>query len=190
MKFIETSIPGLLIIKPSVFSDERGFFFESFQAQRFADAGIEDNFVQDNHSGSSRGTLRGLHYQIQHAQGKLVRVISGKVFDVAVDMRKSKPTFGQWEGIYLSSENKLQVWISPGFAHGFYVMSDWAEVVYKTTAYYAPQHERTLLWCDPKIGIDWPIIEDQQPTLSKKDKQGKLFDDAETFSNRLMISGE
>ena len=181
MKFIETSIPGILIIEPSVFSDARGFFFESFQAQRFAEVGIENNFVQDNHSGSSRGTLRGLHYQVQQAQGKLVRVISGKVFDVAVDIRKNRPTFGQWEGIYLSAEKKFQVWIPAGFAHGFYVLSEWAEVVYKTTAYYAPQHERTLLWSDPKVGIDWPLIEDQPPTLSKKDQQGKLLDDAETF---------
>lgn len=182
MKFIEATIPGILIIEPIVFSDERGFFFESFQAQRFAEAGIEDVFVQDNHSKSNLGTLRGLHYQIQQPQGKLVRVISGKVFDVAVDLRKSKPTFGQWEGIYISADNKLQVWIPPGFAHGFYVLSEWAEVVYKTTSYYAPQHERTLIWNDPKIGINWPIIENQLPTLSKKDQQGKLLDEAETYT--------
>ena len=182
MKFKETSIPGILIIEPNVFSDERGFFFETFQAQRFAEEGIENDFVQDNHSGSSQGTLRGMHYQIQQAQGKVVRVISGKVFDVVVDVRKTKPTFGKWEGFYLSAENKLQIWISPGFAHGFYVLSEWAEVVYKTTAYYAPQHERTLLWNDPKVGIEWPIIENQPPTLSKKDQQGKLLYDAETYA--------
>lgn len=182
MKFIEATIPGILIIEPIVFSDKRGFFFESFQAQRFAEAGIENVFVQDNHSKSNLGTLRGLHYQIQQPQGKLVRVISGKVFDVAVDLRKSKPTFGQWEGIYISADNKLQVWIPPGFAHGFYVLSEWAEVVYKTTSYYAPQHERTLIWNDPKIGINWPIIENQLPTLSTKDQQGKLLDEADTYT--------
>jgi dTDP-4-dehydrorhamnose 3,5-epimerase len=181
MNFIPSSIPDLLLIEPQVFGDKRGFFMETYQAQRFAEAGIGFDFVQDNHSGSQQGTLRGLHYQIHQAQGKLVRVIAGEVFDVAVDLRRSSPTFGQWEGILLSAENKLQLWIPPGFAHGFYVVSSWAEVLYKTTDFYAPQYERTLLWNDPEISIAWPIPDGQQPMLSAKDQIGNRLKDAALF---------
>jgi dTDP-4-dehydrorhamnose 3,5-epimerase len=164
-----------------VYGDERGFFMETYQYERFCDAGIPYRFVQDNHSGSRRGTLRGLHYQIQQPQGKLVRVIAGEIFDVAVDLRRTSPTFGKWEGLRLSAENKLQLWIPPGFAHGFYVLSEWAEVTYKTTDYYAPQWERTLLWNDPEIGIQWPITPGELPVISTKDTQGKGIAQAEVF---------
>ncbi len=181
MKFTPSSIPDVLLIEPQIFGDQRGFFMETYQAQQFAEAGIVYDFVQDNHSGSQLGALRGLHYQIIQAQGKLVRVAAGEIFDVAVDLRRSSPTFGQWEGIHLSAENKLQLWIPPGFAHGFYVMSDWAEVLYKTTDFYAPQYERTLLWNDPEVGIVWPIPDGQQPILSAKDQTGKCLKDAAIF---------
>lgn len=181
MEFISTSIPDILLIRPRVFGDERGFFLESYQAQRFAEAGIDTDFVQDNHSGSKQGILRGLHYQIRQAQGKLVRVVRGEIFDVAVDIRRSSPTFGKWASARLSAENKLQIWVPPGFAHGFYVLSDWAEVVYKSSDYYAPEWERCILWNDPQIGIDWPILNGQSPLLSAKDAQGKLLQDAELF---------
>jgi dTDP-4-dehydrorhamnose 3,5-epimerase len=181
MKFTPSSIPDVLLIEPQIFGDQRGFFMETYQAQQFAEAGIVYDFVQDNHSGSQLGALRGLHYQIIQAQGKLVRVAVGEIFDVAVDLRRSSPTFGQWEGIHLSAENKLQLWIPPGFAHGFYVMSNWAEVLYKTTDFYAPQHERTLLWNDPEVGIIWPIPNGQQPILSTKDRAGKRLNDAALF---------
>lgn len=181
MEFISTSIPDILLIKPRVFGDERGFFLESYQAQRFSEAGINADFVQDNHSGSKQGILRGLHYQIRQAQGKLVRVVSGEIFDVAVDIRRSSPTFGKWASARLSAENKLQIWVPPGFAHGFYVLSDWAEVVYKSSDYYAPEWERCILWNDPQIGIDWPILNGQPPLLSAKDTQGKSLQDAELF---------
>jgi dTDP-4-dehydrorhamnose 3,5-epimerase len=181
MKFTPTSIPDVILIEPRVFGDQRGFFMETYQARRFAAAGIPTEFVQDNHSGSQRGSLRGLHYQIHQSQGKLVRVVVGEVFDVAVDLRRSSPSFGRWESARLSAENKMQIWIPPGFAHGFYVLSDWAELVYKATDFYAPDWERTLLWNDPEIDIDWPLIEGQTPLLSTKDAQGTRFRDADTY---------
>ena len=181
MKFIPTQVPDVLLIEPKIFSDERGFFMETYQAQTFALAGLVTPFVQDNHSRSCQGTLRGLHYQIRQAQGKLIRVVAGEIFDVAVDMRRSSPTFGKWVGLFISDRNKLQMWIPPGFAHGFLVMSDWADVVYKATDYYAPQWERTILWNDPDMGIEWPILEGKLPILSYKDAQGKQLSEAEVF---------
>jgi dTDP-4-dehydrorhamnose 3,5-epimerase len=180
MRFTPTSIPEVIIIEPRVLADERGFFLESYQKQRFLEAGIQAEFVQDNHSRSEQGVLRGLHYQIQQPQGKLVRVVAGEIFDVAVDLRKSSPTFGKWVGDHLSAENKKLLWIPPGFAHGFYVTSPAAELLYKTTNYYAPQWERTLAWNDPEIGIQWPL-KNPLPTLSAKDQAGKSFLDAEVF---------
>ena len=182
MRFIPGSLPGLILVEPRIFGDERGFFMETFQARRFAEAGIDINFVQDNHSGSGKGTLRGLHYQIQQAQGKLVRVVVGEVFDIAVDLRRSSSTFGKWEGFNLSAEKKQQLWISPGFAHGFYVISPWAEVIYKATDYYAPEWERTLLWSDPDLGIDWPlVVGDGKVIISPKDAQGKRLCEADVY---------
>lgn len=182
MKFIPGSLPGLILVVPKVFGDERGFFMETFQARRFAEAGINLSFVQDNHSGSGRGTLRGLHYQIRQAQGKLVRVVIGEIFDVAVDLRRSSPTFGRWEAFNLSAEKKQQLWIPPGFAHGFYVTSPWAEVIYKATDFYAPEWERTLLWNDPDVGIDWPLAAgDGMVTISPKDSQGTRLQAAEVY---------
>jgi len=181
MEFTQTSIADVILIEPQVHGDERGFFLETYRAQQFATAGIQDAFVQDNHSGSSQEILRGLHYQIQHPQGKLVRVVAGEIYDVAVDLRSSSPTFGKWTGIELSAENKRQIWVPIGFAHGFYVLSKWAEVVYKTTDYYAPDWERTLLWNDPDIGIEWPLIDDNPPILSTKDSQGKMLAQANLF---------
>jgi dTDP-4-dehydrorhamnose 3,5-epimerase len=180
MKVIETSIPDVLIIEPKVFGDERGFFYESFNAAAFAAAtGLKRQFVQDNHSKSQRGVLRGLHYQIQQPQGKLVRVVAGEVFDVAVDLRKSSPSFGRWFGTHLSAQNQRQLWIPEGFAHGFVVLSESAEFLYKTTDYYAPEYERSLLWNDPELGIEWPF--DEPPQLSAKDQAGKRLSDAELF---------
>ncbi len=180
MKVVETSIPDVLIIEPKVFGDERGFFYESFNAAAFeAATGLKRQFVQDNHSKSQRGVLRGLHYQIQQPQGKLVRVVAGEVFDVAVDLRKSSPSFGRWVGTHLSAQNQHQLWIPEGFAHGFVVLSETAEFLYKTTDYYAPEHERSLLWNDPELGIEWPF--DEAPQLSAKDQAGKLLRDAELF---------
>lgn len=181
MDFIPTSIPDVILIHPVVFSDERGFFMETYRQAEYSEAGIQANFVQDNHSGSVKGTLRGLHYQIKQAQGKLVQVVSGEIFDVAVDLRKSSPSYGNWVGEILSSENKRQLWIPPGFAHGFYVLSDWANVLYKVTDYYAPEWDRTLLWNDPEIGIDWPLIEGMEIYISEKDSHGKTLKIAETF---------
>ncbi|MBF8176656.1 dTDP-4-dehydrorhamnose 3,5-epimerase [Herminiimonas contaminans] len=181
MKAIATSIPDVLLIEPTVFGDERGFFFESFNEKKFAEVtGKTVRFVQDNHSKSAHGVLRGLHYQIQQSQGKLVRVVSGTVFDVAVDIRKSSPTFGQWVGAVLSAENKRQMWIPEGFAHGFVVTSDTAEFLYKTTDYWAPEHERCIAWNDPAIAIDWPI--NGMPTLSVKDQKGVSLAEAEVFA--------
>lgn len=180
MNFFPTQIPAAVIIEPKVIADERGFFLESYQKQRFANVGITADFVQDNHSKSRFGTLRGLHYQIRQPQGKLVRVIAGEIFDVAVDIRKNSPTFGRWVGDYLSAENKRMIWVPPGFAHGFYVISPEAEVIYKATDYYAPQWERTIAWNDPAIGIDWPIG-DVHPILSPKDAAGKLLAEADIF---------
>ena len=185
MNIIQTKLPGVLIIEPRVFGDERGFFFESYNEQAFADkAGITLKFVQDNHSRSLKGVLRGLHYQIQHPQGKLVRAAFGSVYDVAVDIRKSSPTFGQWVGCILSAENKQQLWVPPGFAHGFVVVSEVAEVLYKATDFYAPQHERSILWNDPTIGIKWPLdlIGESEIILSGKDQAGKSLQDAEVFA--------
>lgn len=180
MKLVETSIPDVLIIEPKVFGDERGFFYESFNAAAFeAATGLKRQFVQDNHSKSQRGVLRGLHYQIQQPQGKLVRVVAGEVFDVAVDLRKSSPSFGRWFGTHLSAQNQHQLWIPEGFAHGFVVLSETAEFLYKTTDYYAPEHERSLLWNDPELGIEWPF--DEAPQLSAKDQAGKRLSDAELF---------
>lgn len=180
MQVISTSIPDLLIIEPKVFGDDRGFFFESFNDQRFRElTGVSTSFVQDNHSRSAKNVLRGLHYQIQQPQGKLVRVTVGSVFDVAVDIRKKSPTFGKWFGLQLSAENKLQLWIPAGFAHGFVVTSDHAEFLYKTTDYWAPEHERSILWNDPSLGIDWPITD--EPILSNKDRLAKALSEAEVF---------
>lgn len=180
MKAIPTNLPEVMIIEPKVFGDERGFFFESFNAKKFAElTNTNVEFVQDNHSLSAKNILRGLHYQIKQAQGKLVRVVTGEVFDVAVDIRKSSPRFGQWTGVILSAENRRQLWIPPGFAHGFVVLSDKAEFLYKTTDYWAPEYERSLQWNDPAIGIEWPI--QGEPVMSAKDQQGKLLADAEVF---------
>ena len=179
-----TAIPEVLVLEPKVFGDARGFFYESFNARDFAQAtGLQVDFVQDNHSKSARGVLRGLHYQIEHAQGKLVRVVQGEVFDVTVDLRRSSSTFGQWQGVHLSADNHKQLWIPPGFAHGFVVLSESAEFLYKTTDYYAPQHERSLAWNDPALGIDWPLerLEGQQPQLSAKDAVAKPLAEAEWF---------
>jgi len=181
MQIINTSIAEIIILEPKVFGDERGFFMETYQARQFMELGLPTQFVQDNHSGSRHGILRGLHYQIHQAQGKLVRVIAGEVFDVAVDLRKTSPTFGKWVGATLSTQNKRSIWIPAGFAHGFYVLSDWAEIVYKTTDYYAPEWERTLLWNDPELGIEWPLTGQQMPILSAKDVAGTLLKDAETY---------
>ncbi len=175
-----TAIPEVLVLEPKVFGDARGFFFESFNARDFAQAtGLQVDFVQDNHSKSARGVLRGLHYQIAHAQGKLVRVVQGEVFDVAVDLRRSSPTFGQWIGVHLSADNQKQLWVPPGFAHGFVVLTESAEFLYKTTDYWYAEHERSLLWNDPAIGISWPI--DFEPQLAAKDAAGKLFAEADTY---------
>lgn len=181
MKFTPTAIPDVVLIEPRVFGDERGFFMETYQRQKLAEAGIDFEFVQDNHSGSRQGILRGLHYQYQQAQGKLVRVVAGAVYDVAVDLRKSSKTFRRWVGVPLSAENKHQLWVPAGFAHGFYVTSDWAEVVYKTTDFYAPQYEATLLWNDHELKIDWPLVNGQPPLLAEKDQQGKTLDQAILF---------
>jgi dTDP-4-dehydrorhamnose 3,5-epimerase len=181
MQFTPTTIPEVILIEPRVFGDDRGFFMETFQTRRFDEAGIRDNFVQDNHSGSRQGILRGLHYQVHQPQGKLVRFVAGEAFDVAVDLRRSSPYFGCWVGQVLSAQNRRQLYIPPGFAHGFYVLSEWAEIVYKTTDYYAPEWERTIRWDDPRLGIQWPILKDFPPVLSSKDAQGIFFDQAELF---------
>lgn len=181
MNIIATEIPEVLIVEPKVFGDDRGFFYESFNQKQWETAtGLSPNFVQDNHSRSVRGVLRGLHYQIEQAQGKLVRCVLGEVFDVAVDIRKSSATFGKWVGVHLSAANKRQLWVPEGFAHGFLVLSDVAEFLYKTTDYYAPEHERCISWNDPDIGIEWPF--DETPKLSGKDAQGAKFMDAEFFA--------
>ena len=179
MKIIDTAIPDVKIIEPAVFGDERGFFMETWQEQKFNELVCERRFVQDNHSKSRQGILRGLHYQTEQTQGKLVRVVAGSVFDVAVDLRQSSPHFGQWVGVELSAENKRQLWIPAGFAHGFFVTSASAEVLYKTTDYWHPEHERCLLWNDPALGIDWPL--QGTPLLSGKDKAGVLLANADLF---------
>lgn len=180
MKITPTEIPDVLIIEPNVFGDHRGFFFESYNEKKFMETtGLQVTFVQDNHSRSNKYVLRGLHYQIRQPQGKLVRVISGEVFDVAVDIRRSSPTFGNSVGEYLTAENKKQMWVPPGFAHGFLVLSDVAEFLYKTTDYYAPEHERCIRWNDPVLNVQWPIA--GNPLVSEKDEKGGLFEDAEVF---------
>jgi dTDP-4-dehydrorhamnose 3,5-epimerase len=182
VKVTATSIPEVLILEPGVFGDERGFFYESFNQRSFEQAtGITQIFVQDNHSRSTRGVLRGLHYQVGRPQGRLVRVIRGAVFDVAVDLRRSSGTFGQWTGVELSEANKLQVWIPPGFAHGFLVLSESADFLYKASDYYAPQLERCIVWNDPALAIAWPLEGLGPPLVSAKDNAGRLFGEAETF---------
>ena len=180
MKCSRTALDDVLLLEPQVFEDERGFFYESYNAQRFVDAtGVEPDFVQDNHSRSCRGVVRGLHYQIGVPQGKLVRVIAGSVYDVVVDLRRSSPTFGQWIGAELSGENRRQLWVPPGFAHGFVTLSEHAECLYKTAGYWSPAHERTLLWNDPALAIDWPL--DGAPLLSPRDAVAAGFGDVEAF---------
>lgn len=176
---IPTSLPGVVVLEPRVFADERGFFLESYNEKEFAELGIADRFVQDNHSSSQRNVLRGLHYQLKQAQGKLVRVVEGEILDVAVDLRRSSPTFGGWEAQRLSSENKRMLWIPAGFAHGFYVISENAQVFYKATDFYAPEHERTVMWNDPDLNIEWAL--EGEPIVSAKDQRGVLLRDAETF---------
>jgi dTDP-4-dehydrorhamnose 3,5-epimerase len=181
MQFERTAIPDVILIQPKVYGDDRGFFMETFRADEFAAYGMAAGFVQDNHSGSQQGILRGLHYQIHQAQGKLVRAITGEIFDVAVDLRRSSPTFSHWVAALLSSHNRKQMWIPAGFAHGFYVLSDDAEVVYKATDYYSSIWERSILWNDPSLGIEWPLLNDKQPILSNKDAHAKLISEAELF---------
>jgi dTDP-4-dehydrorhamnose 3,5-epimerase len=180
MKVIPTAVADVLILEPVVYGDARGFFMESYNKREFARAtSIEADFVQDNHSRSSKNVLRGLHYQLHQPQGKLVRVVVGEVYDVAVDLRRSSPSFGQWAGFHLSAQSKRMAWIPPGFAHGFLVVSDFAEFLYKTTDYYAPEHERTLLWNDPALAIDWPL--EGAPLLAAKDRSGMPLREAETY---------
>lgn len=181
MQVIETDLPGVLILEPKVFGDARGFFQETWNAKVFADIGIDAEFVQDNHSRSAKGILRGLHYQLQEPQGKLVRVTSGRVFDVAVDIRRSSPHFGRWTGVELSGENKRMFWVPPGFAHGFVALEDETDFLYKCTALYAPQWDRGIAWNDPAIGIDWPL-EGLAPQLSAKDTAAIALKDAEVFA--------
>lgn len=180
MELLPTSLPGVLVLQPKVIGDHRGYFMETWRRELFEQAGIPGDFVQDNHSKSARGILRGLHYQVQQPQGKLLRVVSGEIFDVAVDLRRSSPHFGRWTGVTLSADNKKALWIPPGFAHGFYVSSDEAEVYYKCTTYYSPAHDRSLLWNDPDIGIDWP--DKSNPVLSDKDRNAPRLQNADTFS--------
>lgn len=180
MQVVATRLPDVLLLEPKVFGDARGFFMESWNRQTFADRGLDLDFVQDNHSRSARGVLRGLHYQLNQPQGKLVRVTSGAVFDVAVDLRRSSPHFGQWTGHELSAENQRMLWVPPGFAHGFLVLSESADFLYKTTAYYAPQWDRGIRWDDPEIGVQWPL--ELAPTLSGKDQVLPLLRDAETYA--------
>jgi len=181
VKFLPTALRDVVLIEPRVHGDERGFFLETWHRERFAQAGIDYEFVQDNHSRSVRGTLRGLHFQRAHVQGKLVRVTSGEVFDVAVDVRRSSPDFGRWAGMRLSAANRRSLWVPPGFAHGFLVLSETADFVYKCTDYYAPEHERTLLWSDSTVSVDWPIPAGIRPVLSAKDQTGRSLSAAEAF---------
>jgi len=185
MLFEPTSIPDVILISPQVFGDDRGFFMETYQAQRFGAAGLPFIYVQDNHSGSQHGTLRGLHYQLRQPQGKLIRTVVGEIYDVVVDLRCWSPTFGQWVGVQLSAQNRLEIWVPPGFAHGFYVQGDWAEITYKTTDYYSPDWERTLLWNDPTLKIPWPIPEGEDPVLSPKDGLGMLLTQAEVYEQEI-----
>ena len=185
MNSIDTEIPDVKIIQPQVFGDERGFFMETFRVDWFREHIADVTFVQDNHSKSSCGILRGLHYQTKSTQGKLVRVTAGEVYDVAVDMRQTSPTYGQHVGVVLSAENKRQLWVPEGFAHGFYVMSESAEFVYKCTDYYAPEHEVSLLWNDPALNIQWPLVDGKAPLLAAKDEAGLIFKDAPTFASKF-----
>jgi dTDP-4-dehydrorhamnose 3,5-epimerase len=182
MQFTSLDLPGLVLVEPRAFEDARGFFMETWQARVFEDNGISADFVQDNHSRSARGVLRGLHYQVARPQGKLVRVIVGAVFDVAVDLRRGSPTFGRWTGLHLSAQNRRMLWIPPGFAHGFYVLSEVAESVYKCTDFHFPEHDRCLLWNDSHLGIAWPLIDDQAPLLSDRDRCGRPLSEAELYS--------
>jgi dTDP-4-dehydrorhamnose 3,5-epimerase len=181
VKITPTALAEVLVVEPRVFGDERGFFFESWNVRSFAEAGIDATFVQDNHSRSARGVLRGLHYQIAQPQGKLVRVVRGRVFDVAVDIRRGSPTFGRWAGVELSADNRKMLWVPPGFAHGFLSLEDGTEFLYKCTDFYAPDHERSILWSDPRIGIDWPLAPGEAPALAGKDAAGQLLDNAEVY---------
>jgi len=182
-----TQIPGVLIVDPIVFGDDRGFFLESFNEREMRSIGIDAHFVQDNHSRSQRNVLRGLHYQIRQPQGKLVRVVSGRVFDVAVDLRRDSPAFGKWVGVELSAENKRMFWLPPGMAHGFVVLSDSADFLYKATDYYAPKFEQTILWNDPDLGIEWPL--NGQPVLSVKDSNATSFSQARVFEKEFLLKG-
>lgn len=181
MNVVETALPEVRIIEPRVFGDDRGFFMETWSARAFAAAGLDVPFVQDNHSSSAKGVLRGLHYQIRQPQGKLVRVTAGRAFDVAVDLRRSSPRFGRWVGVELSAENKRMLWVPPGFAHGFLSLEDGTQFLYKCTDFYAPEHERTLLWSDPAIAVEWPL-DGVSPLVAPKDAAGKLLEQAETYS--------
>jgi dTDP-4-dehydrorhamnose 3,5-epimerase len=181
MIFKPTHLPDVVLIEPNVFGDARGFFMETWEARKFADGGIDVNFVQDNHSRSSRWVLRGLHYQLRHTQGKLVRVTDGEIFDVVVDVRKSSPTFGHWAGEYLSADNRRMLWIPPGFAHGFVVLSERVDFLYKCTDYFDPASERTLVWNDPEIGIQWPIPQGVDPIVSEKDRNGTRWRSIESL---------
>ncbi len=181
MEFVPTRLPDVIVIRPRVYEDPRGFFMDTWHRKLFEQEGIDATFVQDSQSGSVAGTVRGLHYQIKQAQGKLIRVIKGEAFDVAVDIRRSSPDFGQWTAELLSADNRKMLWIPPGFAHGFLVLSKSAEFEYKCTDYYAPEHERTLQWDDPDIGIDWPLLEQEKPILSDKDQLGLPLKDAEVY---------
>jgi len=181
MKFIDTTLRGVVIIEPDIFGDERGFFMETWHRSRFRGAGVDVDFVQDNHSRSVKNTLRGLHYQLKQPQGKLIRVIAGEIFDVAVDIRRSSPGFGQWAGEILSADNRKMLWVPPGFAHGFLVISESAEVCYKCTDYYAPEFERSMLWNDTDLDITWPLQNGSTPLLSDKDRKGRRLTEAEVF---------
>jgi dTDP-4-dehydrorhamnose 3,5-epimerase len=181
MKVTPTAIPDVLVVEPRVFTDDRGFFLESYNERKYAAAGVRGPMVQDNHSGSRQGVLRGLHYQIRQPQHKLVGVVAGEVFDVAVDIRRSSPTFGRWVGVTLSAQDRRQLWVPAGFAHGFYVLSEWAEVLYKVNDFYNPEGERTLIWNDPRLAIAWPLVNGQPPLLSPKDALGLPLDAAELF---------
>ncbi len=182
MQITPTAIPEVVLIEPRIFRDDRGFFLETFQTNKYKTAGITLPMVQDNHSGSRQGVLRGLHYQIHKPQGKLVSVVAGEVFDVAVDLRRSSPTFGRWVGVTLSAQSHRQIWVPPGFAHGYYTLSDWAEVLYKVTDFYDPASERTLIWNDPEVDVRWPLRDGRQPLLSPKDVEGLPLSKAELFA--------
>jgi dTDP-4-dehydrorhamnose 3,5-epimerase len=188
MQLTKTSFPDVWLIEHQIYNDHRGFFLELYQEKKFSELGIPYTFVQENLAGSHKGVLRGLHYQIQNAQGKLVQALVGDIFDVVVDLRQESHTFGKWLGMYLSAGSKSQLCIPPGFAHGYYVLSDWAEVAYWVTDFYAPPWERTLFWNDPKIGIAWPLVDGNAPILSEKDARGKMLQEAETYGARNEIS--